>query len=153
LFTFTASQTKQNFGALIGQLAQGTVAIERHHQTVAIVMLPELARSVPDPRQAARAAQQQRELHRLMRHQQLAINLLCASAQPQQDSLQAAQRVVDRWQAEQLSSADYIQRWRDWLTRPVPDLARLMCGEADGRGAAMRQNSPFMAISPGTTTA
>lgn len=152
MFTLSASQAKQNFGALIKQLAQSPVAIERHHKTVAIVMSPELARSVPDPRQAARSVQQQRELQRLIRHQQLAIDLLCASAKARQNSLQAAQRVVERWQAEQLCSADYIQRWREWLALPVPDLARLMCGEADGWGSAMRQNSPFTAISPVITT-
>ena len=39
--TFTASQAKQNFGALLSQLAHGPVAISRHNKTVAVVMLPD----------------------------------------------------------------------------------------------------------------
>ena len=143
MFTLTASQAKQNFGALIGQLAHSPVAIERHRKTVAIVMSPEAAQSVPDPRRAARLAQQQRELLRLMRHQQLAIELLCAPGETQQQILQAAQQEIARWQTEQLCSADYIQRWRHWLGLPLPELAPLMCSDADGWGPAMRQNSPF----------
>jgi len=57
--TLAASRAKQNFGALIDQLAQRPVAIERHHKTVAVVRSPDSAQSV------ARLAQQQRELQRL----------------------------------------------------------------------------------------
>lgn len=148
MLTLTASEAKQNFGALISQLTRGPVAIERHHQRVAVVMSPEAAQSVPDPRQAARAAQQQRELQRLMRHQQLAIELLCAPPEVSQPMLQAARSVTQRWEDEQLCSADYIQRWRQWLALPLSRLAPLMCGDADGWGPAMRQNSPFTASVP-----
>lgn len=96
-------------------------------------------------------AQQQRELQRLMRHQQLAIELLCAPIETQQQSLQAAQQVIARWQTEQLCSADYIQRWRHWLTLPLSELAPLMCSDADGWGPAMRQNSPFKWSAPLST--
>ena len=132
MFTLAASQAKQNSDALIGQLAQSPMAVQ----------------SVPNPRQIARLAQQQCELRRLMRHQKLATDLLRAPIEIQQQNLQAAQKVVERWQAEQLCSADYIQRWRHWLALPLPELARLMCSEAEGWGPAMRQNSPFTANSP-----
>jgi hypothetical protein len=143
--TFTASQAKQNFGALLSQLAHSPVAIARHNKTVAVVMLPAMAQALPNPRVQARAEQQQREQQRLMRHQQLAISLLCATPEQQARQLKAAQAVVARWGRDGLCSADYIDRWQSWLGLPLKQLAALMCGEADGWGPAMRQNSPFTA--------
>ena len=153
MLTLTASQAKQNFGALIGQLANGPVAIERHRKTVAIVMSPESAQCLADPRVTARAAQQQREQLRLMQHQQWAIELLSSPPLIQQQQVQAAQKIVARWQSEQLCSADYIRRWQHWLALPVTELATLMCGPADGWGPAMRQNSPFTPIRSSRSTA
>ncbi|MDI1245648.1 MAG: type II toxin-antitoxin system Phd/YefM family antitoxin [Rhodoferax sp.] len=147
MLTFTASQAKQNFGALLGQLAHSPVAIERHHKTVAVVLSPEAAQSVIDPRRQARQAQQQRELQRLMQHQHLAIDLLCAPQPVQKNRVQDALKQVNRWEAEHLCSADYVERWRQWLALPVSELAPLMCGPAQGWGPAMRQNSPFTANS------
>lgn len=147
MITLTASQAKQNFGALLGQLTHGPVAIERHHKTVAVVLSPAAAQSVTDPRRMARQAQQQREVQRLMQHQQLAIDLLCAPPPGQHKRIQAALDQVKRWEAEHLCSADYIERWRQWLALPVSELAPLMCGPAQGWGPAMRQNSPFTAFS------
>ena len=57
--TFTASQAKQNFGALLSQLEHSPVAIARHNKTVAVVMLPAQAQALPNPRLQARAEQQQ----------------------------------------------------------------------------------------------
>lgn len=146
--TFTASQAKQNFGALLSQLAHGPVVIARHNKTVAVVMLPAAAQTLPNPRLQARAEQHQREQQRQMRHQQLAIDLLCATPEQQTRQLRAAQAVVARWANEGLCSADYIARWQDWLALPLQQLAPLMCGDAQGWGPAMRQNSPFTATSP-----
>ena len=143
--TFTASQAKQNFGALLSQLEHSPVAIARHNKTVAVVMLPEQAQAQPNPRLQARAEQQQREQQRLMRHQQLAIGLLCATPAQQARQLKAARSVVARWAREGLCSADYIERWQAWLALPLQQLAPLMCGDAEGWGPAMRQNSPFTA--------
>jgi hypothetical protein len=147
--TISASQAKQNFGALIGLLAQGPVAVQRHGKAVAIVMAPQSGEPLPDARQLARQAQQQRELQRLVRHQQLAIELLCAPARTRRAVLQAARKVVARWHSEQLCSADYIERWSQWLNLPLPELAQQMCGAAAGWGPAMRQNSPFV-VATGT---
>ena len=144
--TMTASQAKQNFGALLSQLAHSPVAIERHNKTVAVVMLPATAQSLPDPRLQARALQQQREQQRLMRHQQLAIDLLCAAPAQQAHVLQSAHAVVARWAHEGLCSADYIARWQAWLALPLQQLAPLMCSDAEGWGPAMRQNSPFVKL-------
>jgi PHD/YefM family antitoxin component YafN of YafNO toxin-antitoxin module len=146
--TFTASQAKQNFGALLSQLEHSPVAIARHNKTVAVVMLPATAQALSNPRQQARAEQQQREQQRLMRHQQLAIGLLCATPAQQARQLKAAHAVVARWVKDGLCSADYIARWQAWLALPLQKLAPLMCGDADGWGPAMRQNSPFTAATP-----
>ncbi|MCF8160625.1 MAG: type II toxin-antitoxin system Phd/YefM family antitoxin [Polaromonas sp.] len=146
MITLTASQAKQNFGALLGQLAHSPVAIERHHKTVAVVMSPEAAQSVSDPRRMAREAQRQRELQRLVQHQQIAIDILCAPRSAQKKHIQAALDSVKRWETEHLCSADYIERWQQWLALPVSELAPLMCGPAQGWGPAMRQNSPFTAL-------
>lgn len=145
--TFTASQAKQNFGALLSQLEHSPVAIARHNKTVAVVMLPAQAhaQAQPNPRLQARAEQQQREQQRLMRHQHLAIGLLCATPTQQARQLKAARSVVARWASEGLCSADYINRWQKWLALPLQKLAPLMCGDAEGWGPAMRQNSPFTA--------
>ena len=146
--TFTASQAKQNFGALLSQLEHNPVAIAKHNKTVAIVMLPNAVPVQPNPRLQARIDQQQREQQRLMRHQQLAIALLCATPAQQARRLKAANAEVARWARDGLCSADYIARWSKWLELPLQKLAPLMCGEADGWGAAMRQNSPFTAVGP-----
>lgn len=146
--TFTASQAKQNFGALLSQLEFSPVAIARHDKIVAVVMLPAQAQAMPNPRLQARAEQQQREQQRLIRHQQLAISLLCATPTQQARQLNAARAVVARWASEGLCSADYIDRWQRWLALPLQQLAPLMCGDAEGWGPAMRQNSPFTAATP-----
>jgi hypothetical protein len=119
------------------------VAIARHNKSVAVVMLPAAAQALANPRQQARADQQQREQQCLMRHQQLAIALLCAPPAQQALQLQAAQAIVTRWTSEGLCSADYIARWQAWLALPLQQLTPLMCGDAKGWGPAMRQNSPF----------
>ncbi|OYT93607.1 MAG: hypothetical protein CFE43_02490 [Burkholderiales bacterium PBB3] len=149
--TFTASQAKQNFGALLSQLEHSPVAIAKHNKTVAVVMLPDAVPVLPNPRLQARLEQQQREQQRLMRHQQLAIGLLCASPAQQARQLKAAHAVVARWARDGLCSADYIARWSAWLALPLQKLAPLMCGDADGWGSAMRQNSPFTAAGPSET--
>ena len=146
--TITASQAKQNFGALLSQLQHSPVAIARHNKTVAIIMLPEAVAVQPNPRVQARLEQRQREQQRLMRHQQLAIGLLCATPAQQARQIKAADAVVARWARDGLCSADYIARWKAWLALPVQKLAPLMCGNAEGWGPAMRQNSPFTAESP-----
>ena len=36
-----------------------------------------------------------------------------------------------------------IERWRAMLAKPLAELVDAMCGEAEGWGAALRQNSPW----------
>jgi antitoxin (DNA-binding transcriptional repressor) of toxin-antitoxin stability system len=145
--TVAASHVKQNFGEVLARAAHGPVGVERHRKLVAAIVPPQwlLQHQAPDERRAARAAQQQVELHRLVAHQQLGIELLCASPPQQRKRLEAALQEVDRWEERQLCSADYIQRWRAWLALPVKQLVQRMCSDAQGWGRAMRQNSPFTA--------
>jgi antitoxin (DNA-binding transcriptional repressor) of toxin-antitoxin stability system len=145
--TVAASHVKQNFGEVLARAAQGPVGVERHRKLVAAIVSPQWLsqHQAVDERHAARAAQQQVELQRLLAHQQLGIALLCESPQQQRKRLEAALREVDRWEERQLCSVDYIQRWRAWLALPVKELVQRMCSDAQGWGRAMRQNSPFAA--------
>jgi hypothetical protein len=149
--SFTASHVKQNFGEVLARAARAPIGVQRHRKLVAVVVPPHwLARhEVFDERQAARAAQQQVEQNRLMAHQRLAIDLLCASPAQQRKRIEAARHEVDRWEARQLCSADYIARWRAWLALPVAQLVQRMCSDAQGWGRAMRQNSPFLIVMTG----
>ena len=148
--TVAASHVKQNFGEVLARAAQEPVGVERHRKLVAaIVPAHWLSRyEALDERRAARAVQEQVELSRLVAHQRLGIELLCAQPPQRRRRIDAAQREVDRWQAQQLCSADYVARWRAWLSLPVKQLVQKMCSDAEGWGRAMRQNSPFTAALP-----
>jgi len=142
-----ASHVKQNFGEVLARAAQSPVGDERHRKLVAAIVPPHwlLQHEALDERRAARAAQQQVELKRLMAHQQLGIELLCAEPAQLRRHIESARREIDRWEDMQLCSADYIARWRTWLELPVRQLVQRMCSQAEGWGRAMRQNSPFAA--------
>jgi len=144
-----ASHVKQNFGEVLAQAARGPVGVERHRKLVAAIVPPHWLsqHGALDERRLARAAQRQVELNRLMAHQQLGIELLCAEPAQLRRHIEAARREIDRWEERQLCSADYIARWRAWLELPVKQLVPRMCSEAEGWGRAMRQNSPFTAAS------
>jgi len=143
--TVAASHVKQNFGEVLARAAHGPVGVERHRKLVAAIVPPQwlLQHQPVDERRAAREAQQQVELRRLVAHQQLGIELLCAPPQQQRKRIEVAMHEVDRWEAGELCSADYIQRWRAWLALPVKQMVQSMCSDAQGWGRAMRQNSPF----------
>jgi hypothetical protein len=94
-------------------------------------------------RRAARAAQREVELQRLMDHLQVARELSRAAPSERRERIDAAKREVERWETDGLCSADYIARWREWLELPVPHLVLRMCSDAQGWGPAMRQNSPL----------
>jgi len=145
--SITASFAKQNFGEALSLCAEEPVRVQRHRKTVAGLVSPQLLAVLEqhDERRAARSAQRQLEQERLAWHQHLAIELLCAPAPKRKSTMAQALREVQRWQDQQLCSADYIDRWRQWLVLDVRQLAQTMCGDADGWGGAMRQNSPFRA--------
>ena len=148
--SITASFAKQNFGQALTMCADGPVRIERHRKTVAGLVSPRVLAGLDlsNERRAARLAQQRVELSRLLWHQRLSIELLCLPASERRKILLRASDEVQRWQDQRLCSADYIDRWRKWLALDLRQLARTMCGDADGWGNAMRQNSPFRAAMP-----
>lgn len=148
----TASRAKQNFGELLEALAQGPVAIERHKKIKAIVCAPENfqgARSAWSDlaeRRHARAAQVWVEKDRLIKHQQLAIDLLTMPKSQSRALIGRARAEVDRWRHDRLCSPDYADRWDALLSMAIADLARGMCSDAAGWGAALRQNSPWHVV-------
>ena len=146
--TVAASRLKQNFGAVLARAVLAPVGVQRHGKLVAAVV-PALwleRQGALDERQAARDAQRQVDLQRLMAHQRLGLALLCATKARQASRIRAALKVVQRWEHEGLCSADYILRWRRWLALPLQRLVQAMCSDALGWGNAMRQNSPFAAL-------
>jgi PHD/YefM family antitoxin component YafN of YafNO toxin-antitoxin module len=83
---FSSTQAKQSFGDLLRAAQDGPVAIERHRKVQAIVASPDRFAELDAPearrsaRRLARAQQDLVERDRLIRHQQLAIELLTQSA-------------------------------------------------------------------------
>ena len=145
--SISASEAKQNFGELLAQAAKAPVRIVRHGKTVAAVVpaawLEQHAAKV-DPRLAARAAQQEKVREREDKHRRIALALLTAPAPQRKAMIKQAQQMVDRWQAEQLCSPDYIEGWRAWLRLPTAELAKVMTSTDDAWAKPMRQNSPFL---------
>lgn len=143
----SASEAKQNFGELLADAAKAPVRIVRHGKAVA-AMVPadwlEKHAAQVDPRLAARAAQRQRDLAREDKHRRIALALLMASPKECKAMIEQAQNMVDRWQADQLCSQDYIKGWRAWLSLPAPELAKAMTSTDDAWAKPMRQNSPFV---------
>ncbi|HVZ46721.1 MAG TPA: hypothetical protein VHA82_23140 [Ramlibacter sp.] len=132
---------------MLARAAREPVGVRRHGKLVAALVPADwVARlAVTDERRAAREVQKAVEARRLAAHQRIGIELLCAAPSQQARMLQAARREVDRWESESLCSRDYIDRWRGWLALPPRKLVKLMCSDAEGWGAAMRQNSPLTA--------
>jgi len=143
----SASDAKQNFGELLADAAKGPVRIVRHGKIVAAVVpatwLEQNASRV-DPRVAARLTQQERDRSREDKHRRIALELLTVSAKERKAMIDQAKRMVDRWQAEQLCSLDYIESWRSWLKLPTAELAKAMTCTQDAWAKPMRQNSPFV---------
>ncbi len=145
----SASEAKQNFGELLADAAKAPVRIVRHGKAVA-AMVPadwlEKHAAQVDPRLAARAAQRQRDLAREDKHRRIALALLMASPKERKEMIEQAQNMVDRWQADQLCSQDYINVWRAWLSLPALELAKAMTSTDDAWAKPMRQNSPFVLV-------
>ncbi len=147
--TVTASDAKQNFGELLADAAKAPVRIVRHGKVVAAMVPADwLDRNAArvDPRTAARAAQLQRDLAREDKHRRIALALLISSAQERKAMIDQAKRMVERWQAEQLCSQDYIAGWRAWLSLPAAELAKAMTSTDNVWAKPMRQNSPFVLV-------
>jgi hypothetical protein len=149
---FTSTQAKQHFGELMKAAELGPVAVERHHKVQVIVVKPDQfaastpAASLQAERKLARLNQALVERDRLIRHQQIAIDLLTLPAAESRQLIKQAKAMVARWREAQLCSADYIERWSGLLALPLKELASAMVGDLDGWGSALRQNSPWVGV-------
>jgi PHD/YefM family antitoxin component YafN of YafNO toxin-antitoxin module len=147
---FSSTQAKQSFGDLLRAAQDGPVAIERHRKVQAIVASPDRFAELDaqearrSARRLARAQQDLVERDRLIKHQQLAIDLLTQPASERSALIRRARAVVDQWRARGLCSVDYIDRWSRLLALPPRELAQALASDADGWGTALRQNSPFI---------
>ena len=151
---FTATQAKQSFGDLLRAAQEGPVAIERHHRVQAIIASPDrfakadVVEAGRAARRLARAQQDLMERDRLIKHQQLAIDLLTQPASERRALIRRARAVVEQWRTRCLCSSDYIDRWSRLLEMPPRELALAITGDAEGWGTALRQNSPFIPLTP-----
>lgn len=150
----SATEAKQTFGHLLEEAARGPVAIEKHGKVKAIVASPEFF-SAASTQQAAlaerkmvRLAQAMREQERLIKHQQVALTLATLPPAKGKALVSKAKAVVAKWQANDLCSRDYIERWQKLLSLPLPELAKATVSDLDGWGTALRQNSPWAGIAP-----
>ena len=97
-------------------------------------------------RVAARVQQSAVEQDRLTRHHRIA-NALISLPSDKRDALIAnALAALDRWETEHLCSVDYVDRWRAILAMPHDEIAAAIVSDADGWGASLRQNSPFVGV-------
>ena len=125
------------------------MAIEKHGKVKAVVMSPQYSPEAgcqdarPAERCAARMSQAVLEKDRLVGHQRIAIDLLTLAAPEREALMQRARTVVERWRTDGLCSRDYIERWQALLALPPREPAVAMTSDADGWGAALRQNSPW----------
>jgi PHD/YefM family antitoxin component YafN of YafNO toxin-antitoxin module len=147
---FTSTEAKQHFGELLKAAEHGPVAVERHRKVQAIVLTPghfAAMQAQPDrqtERRVARLQQAVAEHERLIRHQRIAIDLLTLPTAERDQLITKARATVAFWQADELCSSDYVQRWSDILAKPPRQIARLIVDDLDGWGQALRRNSPWI---------
>nr|WP_293249015.1 hypothetical protein [Panacagrimonas sp.] len=143
--TLSASEVKQRFGEILAAVAHKPVAIQRHGRTIALLVDSSHAAPGNWEQRLARADQAAVEHARLVKHFRIALELV--SDRKRAAQLVAAARVeVERWRDKGLCSPDYIDRWSSLLRLDPKRLAVDMCGDLDGWGTAMRQNSPWVGL-------
>lgn len=154
----TASRAKQNFGELLETVQSGPVAVERHGAIKAIVCSPSVFEAMGaanvlsstasdlDARRMARADQQLVEKNRLIKHQQIAIQLLVMADAKRDQVIALARGEVARWRSDRLCSRDYADLWEELLARPVDELAQAMSSETMEWAPTLRQNSPWHVV-------
>ncbi len=148
----SATKAKQGFADLLKAVASGPIAIERHQRVLAIMVSPDFfarqqsSQSDMTGRQLARARQALVEKERLIRHHRIAMDLLKLPAKDRDVLVERAAKVVAIWREQKLCSADYVDRWSEILRLPPLDMAAAIVSDADGWGAALRQNSPWVGV-------
>ena len=97
-------------------------------------------------RVAARVQQAAVEQDRLNRHHRIANALISLPSDKRDALISNALAALDRWETECLCSVDYVDRWRAILVMPHDEIAAAIVSDADGWGASLRQNSPFVGV-------
>jgi len=97
-------------------------------------------------RVAARVQQAAVEQDRLIRHHRIATALISLPSDKRDALIAHALAALDRWETECLCSVDYVDRWRAILAMPHDEIAAAIVSDADGWGASLRQNSPFVGV-------
>jgi len=139
----SATDAKNQFAAMLSLAANGAVQIEKHGKVVALMVPPDSRFNELDERRVALARQEAVESARLVHHQKIAIELLSVPPAQARRRIREALQVVGRWEAEGLCSEDFVLAWRKLLNLPIRELAQKMCGDLEGWGRALRQNSPW----------
>lgn len=143
----SATDAKNSFAAVIARAVKGErIEIARHGRVVAVVAPAGSFAAPADLRATALRHQQLTELQRLSRHQTYAIQLLTATHAQVTIWRKQARAAVDRWEQRGSCSREFIEGWRGLLKLPVAEMSRKMCGNLDGWGPAMRQNSPWTLV-------
>jgi len=139
------AEARRRLREVVSNLGPEGTAIERHGKPVALLIRADqqlVPKSQLDRREA-RLKQAAIEDRRLIKHLRIGNSLLASAPQDAQAMVNQALDRVAQWEHEGLCSRDYIQRWRAMLARPRAELVDAMCGDADGWGPALRQNSPW----------
>lgn len=149
-----ATEAKQRFGELLRRASLEPVAIERHSRVEAVMVPPDFfakaheADSQLAQRKLARANQALVERDRLIRHHEIARDLLSLPGRKRQALIRYARESVRQWRERRLCSPDYISRWTQILELPTAELARAITSDLEGWGPALRQNSPWNGVLP-----
>lgn len=94
-------------------------------------------------RAEARLNQAQIELRRMIQHERVIAQM--SNADRRKQLTRAAEVHIARWASQGLCWSGYVDAWRDMLAMPVDQMANIILAP-DGRGPALRQNSPFLSI-------
>lgn len=140
------ADARRRLREVVGNLGPEGAAIERHGKPVALLIRADqhLVPKSQWDRREARSKQARIEDQRLIRHLRIGNRLLASSPRDARAMVDRALGRVAQWEREGLCSRDYIRRWRAMLARPRAELVEAMCGDADGWGPALRQNSPWV---------
>ena len=84
----------------------------------------------------------------LIVHQRIAERLLSVSDAQAQEMCERARAEVARWQPGAGLPAEDIHSWIEILNLPVADIAKAIVSDMNGRGAALRENSPWKRSTP-----
>ena len=94
--------------------------------------------------QLANANQALTEKDLLIRHHQIALDLVTSTPGHRDQLICSARATVARWHSKRLCSLDHIERWNVILNMEPSKMATTMVSAIDGWGPALRRNSPWV---------